>query len=128
MKRFRFVIAAAALLPTLAFAHPGHGEASGFADGALHPLSGFDHLAGLIIVGILLSRLGGRYVAPLAAVLLGFLVAAGTSDSEGWRFAAGFALTGYFLEHDVLAPHGLAVPQARERLIAFLARSSKIPA
>jgi DNA repair protein RecO (recombination protein O) len=44
------------------------------------------------------------------------------------EIAAGFALTGYFLERDVLAPHGLAVPQARERLIAFLARSSKVSA
>jgi DNA repair protein RecO (recombination protein O) len=44
------------------------------------------------------------------------------------EIAAGFALTGYFLERDVLAPHGLAVPQARERLITFLARSPKVPA
>jgi len=42
--------------------------------------------------------------------------------------AAGFALTGYFLERDVLAPHGLVMPQARERLIGFLTRPSKIPA
>jgi DNA repair protein RecO (recombination protein O) len=42
--------------------------------------------------------------------------------------AAGFALTGYFLERDVLAPHGLAMPQARERLIGFLSRPAKIPA
>lgn len=36
---------------------------------------------------------------------------------------AGFALTGHFLERDVLAPQGLALPQARERLIALLARA-----
>jgi DNA repair protein RecO (recombination protein O) len=42
--------------------------------------------------------------------------------------AAGFALTGHFLERDVLEPHGLAMPQARERLIGLLARPSKIPA
>jgi DNA repair protein RecO (recombination protein O) len=46
---------------------------------------------------------------------------------EGDVFA-GFALTGYFLERDVLAPHGLVMPQARERLIGFLTRPSKIPA
>jgi DNA repair protein RecO (recombination protein O) len=40
--------------------------------------------------------------------------------------AAGFALTGYFLERDVLAPHGLAMPQARDRLIGFLLRPTKI--
>jgi DNA repair protein RecO (recombination protein O) len=36
---------------------------------------------------------------------------------------SGFALTGHFLERDVLAPHGLVMPQARERLIALLARA-----
>ena len=35
---------------------------------------------------------------------------------------AGFALTGYFLERDVLEPHGMAMPQARERLLGLLAR------
>ena len=36
---------------------------------------------------------------------------------------AGFALTGHFLERDFLAPHGLALPQARERLIGLLTRA-----
>jgi DNA repair protein RecO (recombination protein O) len=35
---------------------------------------------------------------------------------------AGFALTGHFLERDVLSPQGLALPQPRERLIGLLAR------
>ncbi|MGB3036324.1 MAG: DNA repair protein RecO, partial [Methyloceanibacter sp.] len=36
---------------------------------------------------------------------------------------AGFALTGHFLERDVLSPHGLALPAARERLMGLLARN-----
>ncbi|HBF60259.1 MAG TPA: DNA repair protein RecO [Methyloceanibacter sp.] len=36
--------------------------------------------------------------------------------------AAGFALTGYFLERDVLAPHGLKFPDARGRLLDLLQR------
>ena len=36
---------------------------------------------------------------------------------------AGFALTGHFLERDVLAPQGLASPATRTRLIELLARS-----
>jgi DNA repair protein RecO (recombination protein O) len=39
--------------------------------------------------------------------------------------AAGFALTGHFLERDVLAPQGLAMPQPRDRLIALLARAPR---
>jgi DNA repair protein RecO (recombination protein O) len=35
---------------------------------------------------------------------------------------AGFALTGHFLERDVLAPQGLALPAARTRLVELLAR------
>ncbi len=50
-------------------------------------------------------------------------VDAGESD-----LLAGFALTGYFLEKDVLAPHGLVMPQARERLIDLLARRAKMSA
>jgi hydrogenase/urease accessory protein HupE len=90
----RFTVTAIVLLPTLVFAHPGHGEATSFAAGAMHPLSGLDHLAGFMAVGVLLSRLGGRLLAALAAALLGLMVAAGTSDSDGWRFAAGFLLAG----------------------------------
>jgi urease accessory protein len=99
----RLAVAAAALLPSLVFAHPGHGETSSFAAGAFHPLSGWDHLAGFIAVGVLLSRLGGRLLAPLAAGLLGLMVAAGTSESDGWRFAAGFLLTGASLIAAALA-------------------------
>ena len=39
--------------------------------------------------------------------------------------AAGFALTGHFLERDVLGPQGLAMPQPRNRLIELLARASR---
>jgi DNA repair protein RecO (recombination protein O) len=45
--------------------------------------------------------------------------AAGADSAD---VAAGFALTGHFLERDVLHPHGLAMPMARERLITLLAR------
>jgi DNA repair protein RecO (recombination protein O) len=65
---------------------------------------------------------GGKLLG-LPAFMLDDVTAADCDE-----IAAGFALTGYFLERDVLAPHGLAVPQARERLIAFLARPAKITA
>ena len=37
---------------------------------------------------------------------------------------SGLALTGYFIERDVLEPNGLVMPQARTRLIALLSRRS----
>jgi DNA repair protein RecO (recombination protein O) len=44
--------------------------------------------------------------------------AAGSVAKED--IAAGFALTGYFLEARVLAPHGLDMPEARSRLVSYL--------
>ena len=90
----RIAAVAAGLLPALVQAHPGHGETSSFVAGSLHPLSGMDHLAGFLIVGALAVMLRGRHLWPMAAALLGLLVAAGTSESDGWRYAAGFMLTG----------------------------------
>jgi len=93
----RIAAAVAGVLPAIALAHPGHSETSSFFAGSLHPLSGVDHLVGLIAVGVLAAKLGGRYLAPLTAAFLGLLVAAWTADSEGWRYAAGFMLSGAIL-------------------------------
>jgi urease accessory protein len=90
----RFAAMIMTLLPAIASAHPGHGEPGSFAAGALHPLTGIDHVAGFIVVGWLAARLGGRFLAPMAAAFLGLLVAAWTSDSDGWRYATGFILSG----------------------------------
>ena len=72
--------AGAAFAPGLALAHTGHGGLSGFADGALHPLGGPDHLLAMVTVGLLAASLGGRaiWAVPLsfvAAMLAGGLVA-----------------------------------------------------
>lgn len=56
----------------------------------------------------------------LPAFLLDEVAPAGEAD-----ILAGFALTGHFLTRDVLEPHGLSMPQARERLIDVLARAPK---
>ncbi|MCP5367993.1 MAG: DNA repair protein RecO C-terminal domain-containing protein, partial [Hyphomicrobiales bacterium] len=39
----------------------------------------------------------------------------------------GLALAGHFLERHVFAPHGLAVPAARQRLVARLRRDGPAP-
>ena len=62
--------------------------------------------------------------APYGDKLLGlpaFLLDA-TAPLAAADIAAGFALTGYFLERDVLEPHGLKLPSARARLLDLLAR------
>jgi DNA repair protein RecO (recombination protein O) len=47
----------------------------------------------------------------------------GTGGASDADILSGLALTGHFLERDVLAPYGLAMPRARERLISLLGRA-----
>lgn len=63
--------AAALLLPTAAFAHTGF-HADGLVDGALHPLTGADHLLAMVGVGLWAASLGGaaRLVLPVVFVSL----------------------------------------------------------
>ena len=44
------------LLPQSAFAHLGHGIVNDFHSGALHPMSGFDHILAMLAVGMLAIR------------------------------------------------------------------------
>lgn len=67
----------AAALP--AAAHPGHGAASGFAAGVVHPLSGLDHLLAMVAVGLWAGLSGGRRqwlwpAAFVASMILGSIV------------------------------------------------------
>ena len=76
--------------------------------------------------GRAVSRDAGQPYCSKLLKLPAFLLNDATPAGEG-DIAAGFALTGHFLERDVLEPHGLTMPQARERLIGLLARPSKVP-
>jgi len=60
------------LVPTLALAHPGHGSTSGLAAGLAHPITGLDHLAAMIGVGLWAAQRGGRalWLVPLVFVLV----------------------------------------------------------
>jgi urease accessory protein len=90
----RIATLAVGFLPALALAHPGHGETSSFVDAMLHPAGGLDHLAGFMLVGMLAASLNRRVAGAMAAAFLGLLVAAWTTDSDGWQYAAGFMVTG----------------------------------
>src|SRR5262245_47406910 len=46
-------------LPVTAMAHPGH-DTHSFIAGALHPLTGVDHLLAMLAVGLLAGCSGGR--------------------------------------------------------------------
>jgi urease accessory protein len=76
------LVALLVLVPTAAFAHPGHGSEIGALAGFLHPLSGIDHILCMVAVGVFAVVLGGRalILVPLAFVgmmMVGFLLGVG---------------------------------------------------
>lgn len=71
--------------------------------------------------GRALSREAGAPYSEKLLALPGFLLDE-TAPLRETDIAAGFALTGFFLERDVLEPHGMKLPSARERLLDLLSR------
>lgn len=82
-------LALLSLLPTLAFAHPGHGlmAADGsfslsILSGILHPLTGFDHLMLALGMGMLFTQMHSfkkGFVALLIGLVTGFLLSLSVS-------------------------------------------------
>jgi urease accessory protein len=74
-------IAALAMVPTIALAHPGSlDHIHGLTDGIMHPLTGLDHVLAMVAVGLLAAQLGGRalWITPLsfmAMLVVGALLA-----------------------------------------------------
>lgn len=72
-----------ALSPSLAFAHPGHGEAVGFAHGFWHPVGGLDHVLAMVAVGIFAANLGGRALWAVPATFVALMAAGGALGMYG---------------------------------------------
>lgn len=92
--------AAATLAPTLAFAHPGHGEAVGFLAGAAHPVGGMDHVLAMVMVGVFAFQLGGRAVWAVPATFVAVMALGGALGAAG--VAVPFVETGIALSIVVL--------------------------
>lgn len=73
------------LVPASGFAHVGVAETGSLAQGLFHPLTGFDHMAAMIAVGLWAAQRGGRalWLVPLTFISLmavgGLLAVAGVS-------------------------------------------------
>ncbi|MEG3146798.1 HupE/UreJ family protein [Sphingomonas sp. RT2P30] len=75
MKIFRLALAfLAATASAPAWAHPGHDAGSSFAAGMLHPLTGFDHLATIILVGAIAGLLRARRGLALPVMFVGMMI------------------------------------------------------
>jgi urease accessory protein len=70
MKRLALTLLILTLDSSAAFAHVGHGSTASFSAGVAHPLSGLDHMAVMIAVGLWAALKGGRalWVWPMAFV------------------------------------------------------------
>jgi urease accessory protein len=107
------LIALFILIPTAAFAHPGHGDAIGAAAGFLHPLGGLDHVLAMIAVGVFAVVLGGRalILVPLSFVgmmALGFVL--GVSGFELPFVELGIGLSSVVI--GAVAASGRSMPVA----------------
>jgi urease accessory protein len=90
------VLVAAIVVPTIAWAHPGHEGAPGFIHGFLHPLGGLDHILAMVAVGLFAARLGGRALWLVPASFVVTMAVAGVAGMTGFALPyveAGIALS-----------------------------------
>jgi len=70
------------LLPSVALAHPGHGD-HGLAAGILHPLTGLDHLLAMVAVGLWAAQQKGVARMALPCTFVGTMLIGGLLGIEG---------------------------------------------
>jgi urease accessory protein len=53
-------VALTLIIPSIASAHTGIGDHSGFSHGLMHPIGGLDHILAMIAVGLWAAQMGGK--------------------------------------------------------------------
>jgi urease accessory protein len=71
------LLLATLMVPSLAHAHVGVGETSGFLQGLGHPLSGLDHICAMIAVGLWAAQMGGRSIWAVPLTFVGVMALGG---------------------------------------------------
>ena len=104
------------LMPTVALAHTGVGNTSGFVDGFGHPISGLDHVLAMLIVGVFAWQLGGRALWLVPMTFVGVMAVGGMLGVAGIGIPfveIGIALSvvvlGAIVAFDVKAPIAMAM-------------------
>jgi urease accessory protein len=77
--RAKHLVTAASILamPAMVLAHPGHSGGHDLAAGIAHPLSGWDHIAAMLAVGLWAAQLGGKTTWHLPLAFLALMLAGG---------------------------------------------------
>jgi len=78
VQRAALLAGAALFLPTVAHAHVGIGETTGFSHGFGHPLSGLDHICAMIAVGLWAAQMGGRAIWAVPLTFVSVMAFGGT--------------------------------------------------
>lgn len=68
------------------FAHTGHHMEASFSEGFLHPLTGWDHLIALALIGLFLSAFALRRASQISAVIMA-AIAGGYAIGLEWAGA-----------------------------------------
>lgn len=74
---------ALAAVPSLTYAHVGVGETAAFGHGLVHPLTGIDHIAAMVAVGLWAAQHRGPVAWPLVLSFLAVMAAAGLLGASG---------------------------------------------
>ncbi len=77
MKKLLPIVTLLLLCASPAFAHSGHGLTDSFAAGVAHPLSGLDHIAVMVAVGMWAALKGGRALWVWPAAFVGVMLIGG---------------------------------------------------
>lgn len=75
------------LVPTLALAHPGHGD-NGLIAGISHPIGGLDHLLAMLAVGLWAAQQHGSARWALPCTFVGTMLIGGVLGFEGLNLPA----------------------------------------
>lgn len=71
------------MLPSLAFAHTGVGQTTGFMHGFGHPIGGADHMLAIVAVGLWAAQIGGRALWVVPCTFVGVMVLGGVLGFTG---------------------------------------------
>ena len=68
---------------SIASAHVGAGDAHGLMHGFMHPVTGLDHVAAMVAVGLWAAQLGGRAVWVVPASFVSLMAVGGALGEQG---------------------------------------------
>jgi urease accessory protein len=81
--RMLVLLSATLMAPSLAHAHVGVSETSGFLHGMGHPLGGLDHICAMVAVGLWAAQMGGRSIWAIPVTFIAVMALGGVLGMIG---------------------------------------------